>query len=220
MTRDERFQLYEKLYFHEIERREKINARLSLPLAAVLANVGLLSFLLNSQSRPAGLLGATFWLLLAASTVALLTGAWFFRKAWFGHTDKLLPTADQIEAYHATLVNTYDDFKAKDALVEEHFGNFLFDYYKRFSSANAVNNDQRSYNVYRANAALTAAVLLALAAAMPFYLPHSNATSSPTETSAMAEEKVPPPPPPPPPERLVKGDTPQPPPPPPPTQRR
>lgn len=220
MTRDERFQLYEKLYFHEIERREKINARLSLPLAAVLANVGLLSFLLNSQSRPVGLLGTTFWILFAASTVALLAGAWFFRKAWFGHTDKLLPTADEIEKYHNKLVSTYGEFAEKDDLVKEHFCNFLFDYYKRFSSANAVNNDQRSYNVYRANAALTVAVLLALAAAMPFYLPRSNATSTPTEISAMAEEKAPPPPPPPPPERLVKGDTPPPPPPPPPTERR
>ena len=220
MTRDERFQLYEKLYFHEIERRDKVSARLSLPFAALLANVGLLSFLLNSQARPAGMLGATFWILFTASTAALLSGAWFFRKAWFGHTDKLLPTADEIEAYHVKLVTTYSEFEARDALVKEHFGNFLFDYFKRFSSANAVNNDQRSYNVYRANAALTVAVLLALAAAIPFYLPRSAVASSPTETSAMTEEKVPPQPPPPPPERLVKGDTPPPPPPPPPPHHR
>ena len=220
MTRDERFKLYENLYFQEIERREKISARLSLPLAAILANVGLLSFMLNSADRPHSQLSGTFfWLLFCASSIALLLGAWFFRKAWFGHTDKLLPTASQIELYHEKLVLTYQDFDNSDDLVKEHFGNFLFDYYKRFSSTNATNNDQRSYNIYRANAALTVAVLLALATAVPFYVSRSAVEpSNSSEIAAMTEPKAPPPPPPPP-ERLVKGDTPKAPPPPPPERR-
>ena len=173
MTRIERFQLYEKLYFHELERREKISARLSLPIAATVANVGLLSFMLNSAGRPQGnFYSVSFWFLFCASSVALLAGAWFFRKAWFGHTDKLLPTADQIEIYHADLVRTYEEFENSEDLVKKHFNDFLFDYYKRFSSANAINNDQRSYDIYRANAALTVAVLLALASAIPFYVSH------------------------------------------------
>lgn len=220
MTRDERFQLYEKLYFHELERRDKINARLSLPLAAILANVGLLSFMLNSADRPHGqFLAVSFWLLFCASSAALLVGAWFFRKAWFGHTDKLLPTAAQIEAYHDQLSKTYEEFANSQELVKEHFGNFLFDYYRRFSSANAINNDQRSYNIYRANASLTLAVLLALSAAIPFYVTHTVVQPHSTESIAMTDPKAPPPPPPPPPERLVKGDTPKTPP-PPPTERR
>lgn len=216
MTREERAAIYEKLYFHELERREKINARLAVPLAATLAVAGLLSFMLNAADQPHGLVAVwLFRCLFVASAAALTCGAWFFRKAWFGHTDKLLPTADAIEAYHQQLEATYKEFDDSAALVEKHFRDFLFDYYKRDSSANAVNNDQRSYNLYRANAALTISALLALAAAAPFYWARTPAVPDLEESHAMHDPKAPPPPPPPPPERLVKGDVPKLPPPPP-----
>jgi hypothetical protein len=207
MTRDDRFKLYEKLYFQELERREKISARLTLPFGAILATVGLLSFMLNSSTQPhANTWRLLFWSLFSLSSIALLVGAWFFRKAWFGHTDKLLPTAYQIEDYHQKLSSTYEEFDTHDELVKTHFNNFLFDYYVRDSSINAVNNDERSYNIYRASFGLTLAVLLALVTAVPFYIGNTSSGAS-----QMTEPKAPPPPPPPPPERSVKGDTPRPP---------
>ena len=207
MTRDERFKLYEKLYFQELERREKISARLTLPFGAILATVGLLSFMLNSTTRPqAQIWQLLFWSLFSASSIALLVGAWFFRKAWFGHTDKLLPTAYQIESYYQKLSSTYQGFEAHEELVKTHFNDFLFDYYVRDSSLNTNNNDKRSYNIYRASVGLTLAVLLALVTAVPFYIGNTSSGAS-----QMTEPKVPPPPPPPPPERSVRGDTPRPP---------
>ncbi|MEH6413904.1 hypothetical protein [Pseudomonas sp. CGJS7] len=172
MNREDRYKLYEKLYFYELDRREKISARLTLPFGAILAAVGLLSFLLNSKSRPADNdLSVLFWLLLVASSVALLVGAWFFRGAWFGHTDKLIATANDIEAYHAELEATYkEEADGGESLVREHFDNYVFFAFVRSASVNAVNNDRRSYNLYRASLSLTIAVLLALAAAIPFYL--------------------------------------------------
>jgi hypothetical protein len=214
MHQDDRTALYEKLYFHELERREKISARLALPFAAILATVGLLSFMLNAEGRPFN--HPLFWLAFAASSAALFAGAWFFRLAWFGHDDKLLSTADEIEKYHAKLVAIYSPYPEADQLVKKYFGDFLFDYYKRDSSANAVNNDRRAYDIYRANVALTMAILLAFITAIPFYAYRTSPGAI-----AMTEEKPlppPPPPPPPPPERSVKGDVP-PPPPPPVTQR-
>lgn len=198
MTQAERQVLYEKLYFHELERREKISARLALPFAAILAVVGLLSFLLNSESQLLGRLWMPFWSLFAASSIALLTGAWFFRRAWFGHEDKLLPTAHAIENYHAMLTDTYAEFENHNELVSEHFNAFIFEYYKRFSSENAITNDERSYNIYRANVALTAAVLLALATAVPYYIgraapgEHANGNvqnTAPAATAATAAQR-------------------------------
>lgn len=206
MDREQRAALYEKLYFHELERREKISARLTLPFGAMLATIGLLSFMLNAEVRPLG--QHFFWLLFSAACVALLIGAFFFRLAWFGHSDKLLPTASNIEAYHTELKAIYAPYPNADELVARHFGDFIFDYLKRDSSANAVNNDRRSYNIYRANVALTVAVLLAFVTAVPFY---AYRTSS--GATVMTDSKPlppPPPPPPPPPERSVKGDVPPP----------
>jgi len=211
MDREQRVALYEKLYFHELERREKISARLTLPFGAIIAVVGLLSFMLNADGHlPTHPL---FWLAFSCTCLALLLGSWFFRLAWFGHDDKLLPTANDIETYHSKLVSTYAPYANCDTLVKKYFDDFIFDYYKRDSSANAINNDRRSYDIYRANVALVIAVLLAFATAVPFYV-YRTPTGATTMTDS-AHPSPPPPPPPPPPERSVKGDVPRPPPPPP-----
>ncbi len=175
MEKRERFLLYENLYFHELERIEKVSARLSLPFTVMLAIIAFLAFMLNSESKPndSGIATLCFWLLFSLSCIALLAGAWFFRLAWFGHDDKLLPVARTIEDYFLELEETYKDFEGGDKLTKKHFDDFLFDYYAQFASENAINNDRRSYNIYRSIVALMFSVLLAFAAAIPFYL-HDN----------------------------------------------
>ena len=48
MNQDQLFLFYEKLYFQELDRREKLSARLNVPLAVMVATVGFLSFMLNN----------------------------------------------------------------------------------------------------------------------------------------------------------------------------
>lgn len=194
MNWEERFKLYEKLYFNELDRRERISARLALPFAVLIATSGLLSFMLNSTHKPEVYPWAhVFWLLFVASAIALILGAWFFRKAWFGHTDKLLPTAGHIGEYHRKLVDTYAGYENRDELVEKTFKTFLFNYYAEYSSENAINNDQRSYNIYRATVGLTYSALLGLAATLPFFIgnqfygnKHHDNSRAPTAASTAA----------------------------------
>ncbi|WP_284450092.1 hypothetical protein [Spongiibacter tropicus] len=191
MERKERFALYEKLYFHELERIEKVSARLSLPFTVMLAIIAFLAFMLNSETKPYGFSIATycFWLLFSLSSFALLAGAWFFRLAWFGHDDKLLPVARTIEDYYVELEETYKEFDGGEELTQQHFNNFLFDYYAQFASENAINNDKRSYNIYRSIVALMFSIFLAFAAAIPFYLhDHENSSNDKASTAAPATQ--------------------------------
>jgi hypothetical protein len=168
MNSTERATLYEKLYFGELERRDKISARLALPFAVIVATVGLLSYFLQLPEKPDVLpWNAMFWSLYGASVAALLAGVWFFRKAWFGHTDRLLPTAGHIEEYYRLLEETYRSYEDSQSLVDKHFRDFLFKYFVECSSANAINNDRRSFDIYRATASLTASVLLAFSLIVP-----------------------------------------------------
>jgi len=159
------------MYFRELERIEKISARLALPFGVLLAVAALLSFLLNSANKPTeapwhGL----FWTFFALSCISLAVGAWFFRMAWFGHLDKLMPTAAAIEDYYETLTKTYEEFEDAADLTDKAFASFLFDYYQWFASENAINNDRRSYNIYRALVTFTLAVFFSLISAVPFYV--------------------------------------------------
>lgn len=171
LNKDERFKFYENLYFREIDRIEKVSARLSLPFAALLAVATILAFMLNAKLKPSiEPWHQIFWVSFLFSSASLLLGAWFLKMAWFGHLDKLLPTADSIEGYYWELERTYAEYENSTELAENNFREFLYQDYIRFASENAINNDKRSYNIYRALVAFTVAILLALMAAIPFYL--------------------------------------------------
>lgn len=191
MNRKDRFSLYERLYFHELERIEKVSARLSLPFTVILAVMAFLSFMLNSDTKPnAGNLSVIFWGLFSLSSLSLLVGAWFFRMAWFGHTDKLLPVARTIEDYYVELENTYRKFDEGEKLTNEYFDDFLFDYYAQFASENAIHNDRRSFNIYRSIVALMFSVFLAFAAAVPFYLNDTMDNQHDKTSAATASPKA------------------------------
>lgn len=171
MNRDERFKFYEKLYFYESDRREKISARLSISFAAILANVGLLSYMLNADGHPSNcIFQVFFWILFSAAVAALFTGAWFFRKAWYGNTDEHMPSAHEMENYHGELLATYKNYADGEAVASRHFDEFVFKYLTKTSSVITANNDRRTFHIYRANIFLTAAVLLSFSAAIPFYI--------------------------------------------------
>lgn len=156
------FKLYERLYFDELERRERISARLNLPFALLLAQFGFLSLMLegawHSRER---VFAQLFWILFLLATVATIVAAWCFRKAWFGFTDKLLPTANATERYRQELLVHYKDYEDSEQLVQNALKLYLYTYYMQFSSVNAVNNDTRSFKLYQSNVSLAVAVVLA-----------------------------------------------------------
>lgn len=185
MNQEQLFSFYEKLYFQELERREKLSARLNIPLAILVAVVGFQSFMLNSA--PFGVLGWSgllFWTFFVLASCATAVGAWFFRASWFGHTDKLLPTANETEAYRSQLIDLYKDFDEKEKLVEDALTQYLYDYYKQFSSENTVNNDTRAYRLYQATYAITVAVLLAFLAFIPYFFVRQEGVKNGNQTTA------------------------------------
>ncbi len=205
----ERLSCYENLYLQELERKEKINARLNLPLAISVALIGLLAFMLkNTPTEMVGFWPIIFWFFFAASCLSLIIGFVFFRLCWFGHTDQLMPTAQEIENYYQTLkahYAPYDDAKNNTNIV---FRDFLFDGYLKYSTINAINNDRRTYNLYRTTVSITVALSFAFLSFAPFQLSTLDykANQRNMETASMTDNRQPPPPPPPPGSRNVKGN--------------
>lgn len=167
----ELFNLYQKQYYHEIEVRDKINSRMQIPLAVLVAVLGFLGFMLQNRSPEVqGAVVAVFWAFYISASISVTLAIVFFRKSWFGHTDKLLPTAKQSEAYRKELVELYAEFENEDELVNAAMRQYLYDYYVEFSSINTVNNDSRSYNLYKMTVALTVATVCAFGAYIPYQL--------------------------------------------------
>ena len=162
MTRKDFYKLYEAQYQREVERRDKLDARLQLPFAIMVVLVGFLSYMFQNKNPTINNIGsAIFWLLFVLSVIAIGFAFYFFRLSWFGHTDKLLPTAKTIEDYKKQLLDYYKEDENPNEKVSEYLEETLFNYYVEFSSVNAINNDTRSYNIYRTTVSLTIAIILA-----------------------------------------------------------
>ncbi len=167
------FDLYEKLYFNEIDMREKLNARLQTPLALIVSLVGVLAFMLQNYEREtwslssnASLIFATF---LITSSVVLATSIVLFVRSWYGNTYSFLPSAQETEEYREKLMVTYAPYENGAAMAETYLNQYICRYYIECSSANTRCNDQRSIYLHKTNSALIVTVLLALIAFLSFY---------------------------------------------------
>jgi hypothetical protein len=228
MDKKETFALYEKLYFHEIDSREKLNSRLQMPLALIVSFIGALAFMLqNFECEKFSGLSIIFLILLAGSTLCLVRAIWFFIRSWYGNTYSFLPSAKDTEQYHSTLVEMYKQYARGDQLAKSHFEDYIRRYYIDCSSANTECNDRRSVYVHKTNSALIATAVVAFLAFFTFYLGNfdKSRVKKPTEVTIvtpveiigdkMSEKKTPepvkganppdpPPPPPPPPPRQIR----------------
>ena len=225
MTKNPLFDLYEKLYFHEIEVREKLGGRLQTPMAIIVSLIGVLTYLLqNFDKDHTGTAAVTFLLLFALNSATLVTAVYFFVRSWFGNTYAFLPSAEATEEYRQLLQRTYEQYKDGDSLAETYLNDYLCTKYIACATQNTQCNDLRSLNLHKTNGTLIVSTVLVAVTFLVFFMGDLDRTktSKPTEVVIVKpvdvkgiimtdkkpeppkEVSPPPPPPPPPPTRLIK----------------
>lgn len=218
MDKKELFRLYETLYFHEIEAREKLNSRLQTPLTLIVSLVGALAFLVqNYEHRPGNALATSFVFSSLLAAAALIVATHFFVRSWMGTKYFFLPSALETDAYRQTLVAHYAPYEHGDEIASEKFSEYVLSYYIKYSSANTDANDIRSLYIHRTNIAIIAAAALAFVAFLFFYFGDFDKAKVQKTTEVLitkpvvvtgeimtTNKPVPPPPPPPPPPRQIR----------------
>lgn len=147
MDSKELMAFYEKLYCQELEERSRLLNRLQLPLGVLFALAGVIGYVIqNCPSLRIPLDGvlALFWIAVLSTLGTLGIAAFNFIRAWWPGTYQALPTALQSDQYFQLLQTTYDGFADKDVLVDKYFRDYLSNYYRDFSSDNAILNDRRN----------------------------------------------------------------------------
>ncbi len=220
------FNLYEKLYFHEIEVREKLVGRLQTPMAIIVSLIGVLAYLLQNFDRTnTSDAKAAFLFLFAISVLTLFTAIYLFIRSWYGNTYAFLPSATSTETYRQLLEKTYEQYKDGGSLAETHLNDYLCTKYIECSTQNTNCNDVRSVYLHKTNGSLIGSTVLVAASFLVFFMGDLDRTKAgkPTEVvivkpvdiqgAFMTDKKLeppkqvassPPPPPPPPPTRLIR----------------
>jgi len=167
MTDAELLVLYDKLYFHEIEMREKLAGRLQLPLTLVITLAGAFAFLFQRYDLDAIRFTAshTFFILFIVGAFIVLAVATFnIGQAWLANEYRFMPYAAQTAGYRQELIDTYAPYPEADALVARYLREYLQREYVDASTLNAQVNDRRSNLIDEANQRIVLAAMLLMIA--------------------------------------------------------
>jgi hypothetical protein len=152
MDKKNLFELYEKLYFHEIDRRDKIIGRLQLPLAIFVSILSILGVMVRNINYDLEIsLIFKYFSCLAITITTVTFGLYYFIRAFYGHEYKYIPTASETEKYNKELHETYEEFDEGEELAEGYLSDYLYKDYHECSSANSNVNDNRSEYIHRSN---------------------------------------------------------------------
>ncbi|HJW57607.1 MAG TPA: hypothetical protein VJ577_20285 [Burkholderiaceae bacterium] len=168
---------YDRLYFHELNVREQINARLQVPLALIVSNLGLLGFILQNLNRASTGWNA-FWFYIWFVTACLFAGVsgyHFIRAAW-GYEWEVLPTADELHKYRQECDNIFADWDNADTLTEEALKTALYNAQIKCATANTLINEMRSAHYANTIKNLIIAICSSIGAFAIFYVAELDKT--------------------------------------------
>lgn len=168
MDKQNLFKLYEKLYFHEVEAREKISGRLQIPLAILLSFTSVFAHIIKGVSLGNhGLWDLIFGATFLVSLILFVVGLSYFIRSFYGHTYQFIPSAIETENYRQKLIKTYKEYEDCDSIADQYFDEYIFKYYNECSSVNTKVNDKRSEFLHKCNTYL---ILSALPLAIAFLI--------------------------------------------------
>lgn len=152
MNADKLIKLYEKSYYHEIEMREKINSRMQLPLAIIIAEITLLSYCLQKSTVTidSSWLYIFTWASMVSSGIIIIFATYFFVRSIYNHVYQFMPQPYQTEKYRKTLIETYESYgNDNNGLADNYFNDYITKYYIECSSTNCIINDRRSALIHK-----------------------------------------------------------------------
>jgi hypothetical protein len=172
MTGTELQQFYEKLYFLELEARDKIHTRLQLSLTLLLAVGGAVVFLFQNFDYQTGTwtpLRVTFMLFFCGGIVILVIAAGLFVKAFYNPAYRFLPDSAETARYKARLEDIYKEYDERGQLVSDALDKYVTDYYIEYGAFNTRVNDRRATYLHSCNGAIIAAATILMLAYLAFY---------------------------------------------------
>jgi hypothetical protein len=172
MDKSARQEFYEKRYFHELDAREKIEARIKTPMAMFVIVFGLIGYLAKETVLKSNFeLEFGFWLFSGAAIFTFVLSLFFFFKTIYGYHYFLLPTPDDLEKYFEESVSEYCNTNRGKARswASEAFEEYLFDCYVSYTSQNTRNNDAKALNLTYCIGALIFSFINICIAYIPYY---------------------------------------------------
>lgn len=159
MDKQRLFELYEKLYFHEMEVREKITGRVQVTFALVATGYTILSYMLRMLDFTYNKLALGIFIVCTIITFIISIGCLFYLiRAFWGNTYNGMPSPKETDDYRKNLVIyrhhiaqyniDYPQNKQPEIIVDDYISEHLYNKFRDCSTHNTTVNDRRSRQVY------------------------------------------------------------------------
>jgi hypothetical protein len=159
--------LYEKLYETEWQRREHLQAALSIPLGIlVLLGSGLLVLVRQFDTRDA-VLKLVFWPTFVLACAAFATATYMVVRSFYGYVYSRIPLPSELYRHHEALKAHYEAL-GKPSLADQEFELYLMRRYINAGDRNSVHNANRGEYLHKANRSIVLALSATALCAVPY----------------------------------------------------
>lgn len=187
------YDFYREHYFFEIERKDKLNSSLSLPIGIVALLAGVVSVVVKSVSLPLSANEIILLGLLTCTAFSLVISCFFLIRAYWGHSYKYLPYSKELYEFHKNLTTYYvssgHPHETADAQSKSELTEHVLVQYTDDATFNAQANNKKSAILFQANRYIVAALVF-LVPAIPAYWYQQLTASNPIFNVQLVKESV------------------------------
>ncbi len=183
-TENFKHETLKELYYHEIEQKDKINARLSIPIGVLtLMGSGAVFFISNLKNLNEGCARKIFLGLLILYIAGIFVAVYHAIRAFVGHRYKYLPKPTEISTQFQVYLDYYDenykDFfsdtgSTKDELIQSDVKKEFCDLYKDATDNNIDKNYDKISHIRKMSNIMIFVMVVGALSLAPYYYAVNN----------------------------------------------
>lgn len=170
MKLSDRNDFYEKMYFHEIAERERLDDRFRTLLVIVGIVFTIIGYLFNAVVTDTNPVPALFWLIYGISIVSFIACVSCYIKAWHSEHYTAFPILADIEVYIEHIREHYqqdNDERTAEQWTEQAFADYMRQSFIEHATFNSRANDSKRFWLYYGNSFVISAFIFAIMAFFP-----------------------------------------------------
>jgi heme/copper-type cytochrome/quinol oxidase subunit 4 len=167
------FEFYKELYFHEIDRKERLDSSVSIPITIITAIIAVMYFLISNFDYTLGIsLSISFIITIVITLIFLIISIYqlliLYNNLSSGYKYSYFPFVSDLNKYQNELRDYYSDLGEDKAKGDSEFNEYLKDNIIKHIDYNIIRNDSRSLTLYKTKKYLLFALLFLFLTLIPF----------------------------------------------------
>ena len=170
MNLSDRDTFYEKMYFHELAERDRLDDRFRTLLVFVGIVFAIIGYLFNTVVMSPETSPLLFWVIYGLAGVAFVAAITCYLKAWHSQYYVAFPILQNIEQYIDQTREHYQsdhDELTSAQWTNEAFGEFMRQSFIDHASFNAMANENKRFWLYYGNSLIISAFVFSVMAFFP-----------------------------------------------------